>query len=289
MTMEVRAKAALKDMFTEIDSVNVENIKLNGITVRAGSKLIRLEVVHEEPIEIEDEIREEYRLKLRGKLQEIKTRLNDKINDVVQMTTRVRNEAEEKERELKEKLRRVKAMPEISWAQAKQGVSIVQGESRDEICYLIRGIYYPKFVDERNIDPIYAKKLIAPIIFFFRTVSGRITEFSTRKPQDLAYFPHYHQQRPDCWGDFKYENRFRNVEDLLKIKNDAEAVLENVNTHSIATSNPRGLPRKATLLRHVVETSAAVKKAQNIKLSTDQVRQGLGDGIRSSENDVWTT
>ena len=286
--MEARAKAALKDMFTDIDSVDVENIKLNGITVRAGNKLVRLEVVHEAPIEIEDEIREEYRLKLRGKLQEIKTRLNDKINDVVQMTSRVRQEAEQKEREMKEKLRRLKAMPDISWEQAKQGVSVVQGETRDEICFLIRGIYYPKFVNERNIDPTYAKKLIAPIIFFFRTINGRITGFSTRKPQDLAYFPHYHQQRPDCWGDFKYEKRFRNVDQLIAIKNEAEAVLENVNTHSIATSNPRGLPRKATLLRHVVGTSTAVKKAKKVKLTTDQIRQGLGDGIRSSQDAVWT-
>ena len=191
MSLEVRAQEALKNMFIDIDSVNIDNIKLDGITVRSGNKLIKLEVVHETPIEIEDEIREEYRLKLRGKLQEIKTRLTDKINDVVQMTSRIRREAESKESELKEKLRRIKSMPEITWSQAKQGVSIVQGETRDEICYLINGIYYPKFVNDKPIDPIYAKKLITPIIFFFRTVNNRITEFSTRKPQNLEYFPHY--------------------------------------------------------------------------------------------------
>jgi hypothetical protein len=288
MTLEARAQSALKEMFTEIDTVDVENIKLNGVTIRAGNKLVRLEVVHEGTIEIEDEIREEYRLKLREKLQEIKTRLNDKINDVVQMTSRIRQEAEVKERELKEKLQRVKAMPEITWAQAKQGVSIVQGETRDEICYLIRGVYYPKFVNERPLDPIYAKKLIAPVIFFFRTKNSRITEFSTRKPQNLEYFPHYHQQRPDCWGQFKYEKEFRSVDDLLKIKNAAEAVLENVNIHSIANANPRGLPRKATLTRHVVGQDEKKKKMPKATLTTDQIRHGLGDGIRSSENDVWT-
>jgi len=287
MSLEVRAQEALKNMFIDIDSVNIDNIKLDGITVRSGNKLIKLEVVHETPIEIEDEIREEYRLKLRGKLQEIKTRLTDKINDVVQMTSRIRREAESKESELKEKLRRIKSMPEITWSQAKQGVSIVQGETRDEICYLINGIYYPKFVNDKPIDPIYAKKLITPIIFFFRTVNNRITEFSTRKPQNLEYFPHYHQQRPDCWGDFKYERQFNNVDDLLKIKYSAEAVLENVNTHSIASQNPRGLPRKATLIRHIITVPTAIKKAEKVKMTSDQIRS-VTDGIRVSQNDVWT-
>jgi hypothetical protein len=287
MSLNSRAQAALKDMFNEIDSVNIDEIKLDGITIRAGSKLVRLEVVHEEVIEVEDEIREEYRIKLRGKLQEIKTRLTDKINDVMAMTSRVRAEAEAKERELNEKIRTIKAMPEITWDQAKAGVSIVQGERRDEICYLIRGIYYPQFVNERPLDPTYAKKLISPIIFFFKTVGDKITEFSTRKPQNLTYFPHYHQQNPDCWGEFKYDRRFKNINDLIKIKNDAEAVLQNVNTNSIASSNPRGLPRKATLLRHIVTNDDRREKQPGVKLTVDQRRRGVGDAIRVSDNDVW--
>ena len=107
MTDELNTKAqkALQSMFSEIDSVNVDEIVLDGITIRSGKKLVRLEVVHSEEISVESEIREEYRLKLRSKLQEIKTRLNDKINDVVQMTSKIRQEAESKEREMKSKLR----------------------------------------------------------------------------------------------------------------------------------------------------------------------------------------
>ena len=289
MSLEVRAQEALKNMCDEIDTtVDLDNIKLDGFTIRSGNKLLKLEVVYEKPITVEEEIREEYRLKLRGKLQEIKTRLSDKINDVVQMTSRIRQEAESKEREMKEKLRRMKSMPEITWSQAKQGVSIVQGETRDEICYLIHGVYYPKFVNDKPIDPIYAKNLITPIIFFFRTVNNRITEFSTRKPQNLEYFPHYHQQRPDCWGQFRYDRSFNNVDDLLKIKYAAEAVLENVNTGSIATQNPRGLPRKVTLLRHLVNIPTAIKKAEKTRLTQDQIRSGIADSIRITQNDVWT-
>ena len=287
MSLNSRAQAALKDMFNEIDSVNIDEIKLNGITIRAANKLVRLEIVHEEEIAIEDEIREEYRIKLRGKLQEIKTRLTDKINDVMAMTSRVRAEAESKERELNDKIRNIKAMPNITWNQAKAGVSVVQGENRNEICYLIRGIYYPQFINEKPLDPAYAKKLISPVIFFFKTTGDKIIEFSTRNPQSLAYFPHYHQQNPDCWGEFKYERHFNNVDDLIKIKNDAEAVLQNVNTHSIASVNPRGLPRKATLLRHVVTNDVRIEKQSGVKLTVDQRRRGVDDAIRVSNEDVW--
>ncbi len=289
MSLNSRAQSVLKDMFNEIDSVNIDEIKLDGVTIRAGNKLVRLEVMHEEPIQVEDEIREEYRVKLRGKLQEIKTRLTDKINDVMQMTSRVRTEAEAKERELNEKIRNTKAMPNISWAQAKAGVSVVQGPNRGEICFLIRGIYYPQFVNEKPIDPTYAKKLISPVIFFFKTSGDKIIEFSTRKPQGMAYFPHYHQQNPDCWGEFNYERRFKNIDELIKIKNDAEAVLQNVNTHSIASPNPRGLPRKSTLLRHIVTNDIRVKKIPDVKLTVDQRRRGVGDAIRVSNDDVWST
>lgn len=287
--LTLQSQAALKDMFDDLDHVDVEDVKLKGFTIRAGDKLVKLQVIQEEPISIENEVREEYRLKIRAKLQEIKHRLNKKINDVVDMTTKIRQEAEKKEREMKEKLRRVKAMPEISWREATKGVSIVAGENKDEIIYLIRGIYWPKFVDERPIDPLYAKKMITPIVFLIRTTGRRITELSTRKPMGLDLFPHYHQQNPDCWGDFNYPKNFSKVSDLLDIAREAEAVLENVNTHSIASRNPRGLPRKDTLMRHIVSKETGKEKAKKIKLKTEDVRIGVDAQRRSAEEDIWTT
>jgi hypothetical protein len=288
--LSLKAQEALKDMFGDLESVSADDIKLDGFTVRQGNKLIRLEVVHDEPITVENEVREEYRLKLRDKLQEIKSRLNKKINDVVDMTSKIRQEAEKKERELKEKLRKVKAMPDISWRDATKGVSVVQGDHRDEIIYLVRGIYYPKFVNEKPIDPTYAKKLMTPVVFLIRTVGNRITELSTRKPMGLEIFPHYHQQNPDCWGDFSYAKSFRNTADIIKIAREAEAVLENVNTHSIAMSSPRGLPRKPTLMRHIVTNTTRKKKLdKGIKMKTEDVRVGMADQLRNNEDDIWTT
>ena len=106
-------KEALANMFQDIDSVDVDAIKNHGVTIRAGNKLVKLEVVSEQPIELEEEIREEFRIRLREKLQEIKNRLNQKVTEIVETTSRIRIEAERKEQELKRKLQRAHPMPDV--------------------------------------------------------------------------------------------------------------------------------------------------------------------------------
>jgi hypothetical protein len=275
------AQRALKTMFDDLDGINVDDIQTNGITIRSGNKIIKLEVALEEPLTIEDEVREEFRQKLAAKLQEIKNRLNSKVTEMVEVTSRVRIEAERKEADLKEKLKLSKPMPDVNWRDAKSGISVVKGERRDEMIWLIRGVYAPKFVDQKPITPAYAKKLITNIVFLIRTVQNKITEVSTRKPLGLGFFSHYHQNRPDCWGNWKYPKTWKTVEDLIKIGREAEAVLENINTGSIANSTPRGLPRRRTLEKHVSKKD----RVTDAKLNSDQTREGIGEV--SSTGDVW--
>lgn len=278
------AQRALKEMFDDLDGINVDDIQSNGITIRSGNKLIKLEVAIEEPITVEEEVREEFRQKLAAKLQEIKNRLNTKVTEMVEMTSRIRVEAERKEEDLKRRLREAKPMPNINWRDARQGISVVKGEHRDELVWLVRGVYAPKFVDHKPITAAYAKKLMTSIVILIRTVGDRVTEVSTRKPMGLDYFSHYHQNRPDCWGNWSYPKTWNNIKDLLNIARQAEAVLENVNTGSIANSTPRGLPRRRTLEKHLAKT----KKTGDVKLDSEQTREGMEEMGRMTETgDVW--
>ena len=276
-------REALSKMFADINSVDVDAIKNSGITIRAGNKLVKLEVVSEEPIEIEDEIREEFRIRLREKLQEIKNRLNQKVTEIVETTSRIRIEAERKEQELKRQLQRAHPMPDVFQEHAARGISCVKGQSRDEIIWFVTGIYWPKFYDGQRIDPKYSKKLLTQIIFQIRTSGNRIHEVSTRQLIGLQYFDHYHQQSPDCWGHWTPPSRWSTPDDLIKVARDAEAVLENVNPHSIANRSPRGLPRKNTLARHMATVS-------NEKVSKAQEQEAVRTGRRygnDAADDVW--
>ena len=272
-------KDSLQSMFQDIDSVNVDEIKNTGITIRAGNKLVKLSVVSESPIHIEDEIREEFRLRLREKLQEIKNRLDKKVTEIVETTSRIRIEAERKEQELKNQLKLAHPMPDVFVEHAERGISVVKGHNRDELIWLINGIYWPKFYDGKRIEPKYSKKLVTQIIFMIKTRGNKIYEVTTRKLNGLGYFDHYHQQKPDCWGYWKYPPTFETPDDLLKIAREAEAVLENVNPHSIAQRAPRGLPRKQTLQRHILTDPA--KDVEPKRKQTD-----IRVGERVSE-DIW--
>jgi len=246
-----RASKALQDMYKTLDRINIDEIKTEGITIRSGKRLVKLQVVLDQEISIEDDIREEFRIKLRDKLQEIKDRINQKISEMVEMTNRVRVEAERKENDLKEQLRRATPMPDITLDYAKKGISVVKGRERGEYIWLVQGMYSPKTVDRKPIDPRYAKKLMTNIVFVIRTKDNNVVEVSSRQPSNLEYFEHYHQARPDCWGSWKYPSKWSSLDDLIRIARAAEAVMENINTMSIANSTPRGLPRRASLDKHV--------------------------------------
>jgi hypothetical protein len=281
-----KSRRALKDMFETVDTVDVDGIATEGITIRSGNKLLKLEVVAEEEISIEAEIREELKLKLRDKLQEIKSRLNTKVTEMVEMTSRIKMEAERKEKQLKDKLRRTSPMPEVFLEHAQRGISVVKGGNRDELIWLIQGVYAPKFVDFKKIQAQYAKRLISPVVFKIVTKGDRMTGCSTRQPIGLDYFDHYHQSKPDCWGNWKgYKGSWNDVNDLIRTARDAEAVLENINTNSVAQREPRGLPRQTTLERHVLKTSEKDRKAA---MSQENIRLGIEDDHQSDSEDVWT-
>ena len=67
-----RAEKDIKYMFEQIDQVDVDAVKLDGVTMRLGNKIVRLVVDSESPSDVEDQIKEEYRQKLAIQLNTIK-------------------------------------------------------------------------------------------------------------------------------------------------------------------------------------------------------------------------
>jgi hypothetical protein len=153
--------------------------------------------------------------------------------------------------------------------------------------YLVHGLYWPKYVDRQAIEPTYTKKMISHIVIMFRTEGNRIKEITTRKPIGFDYFDHYHQAKPDCWGQWKFQRNFRGCDDIIKIAQEAQIVLENVNSGSVANRNPRGLPRKDTLNRHLLPEGEGTARMKNLRADTRRI--GAADtGVQVDEDSFWT-
>ena len=286
--MEDIAERAERDkniMFDCLDSVDIDKIQSDGLSIRVGDKVLKLNVVSQTEIPEVSEIKEEFRQKLNEQQRLIKQKINDKINEITEYHHSMRMEYRRKEKELKDILARSCPMPDITYNHAQQGLSVVKGDGADRLIWLVQGVYWPKTIDQKQIDPKFSKKMISNVVFMIETSKEIVTSVSTRKPIGLDYFSHYHQSRPDCWGKWKSQSSWKTPNDIIKIAREAEAVLENINTGSIADQNPRGLPRKSTLGRHIVES----KKSQNMgALNQTTRRSGITTDVRREDGEVWS-
>ena len=78
-------------------------------------------------------------------------------------------------------------------------------------------------------------------------------------------------------GTWRFPREYNTADDIIKIAKDAEAVLENVNTGSVANRNPSGLPRIDTLKSNIETHSATITDGPS------QVAEII------EEEDVWQT
>jgi hypothetical protein len=234
-------------------NVDIESIKLEGLTIRAGDKMYKLQLVAQTSIDVVDEVRREYKDILNRKLDLIKATVQGRVNEMSAFVTNTRDEYMRKEEELKRRLETSRIMPEITNRLAERGLSVSLGnDHRNSYSWHYRGVYWPKTIDGKKIDPKFAKKLVTPIVFLITTQGKQVTGVSTRTLDGLRYFDHYHQATPDCWGRWTWKHEWNNPEDIIAIALEAQAVLENINTGSIAKRNPAGLPIINTLRKYVV-------------------------------------
>jgi hypothetical protein len=290
MDVGKKAKEDIEYLFAQIDSVNVEEVKNEEVHLRLGNQVFKLvNIGNIDESYIENKIREEFREKLSKKLETIKRKINTKLNQMSDFVTTIKNDYETKEKDLKQQLRNAITMPNVTMEHAKKGLSVVRGGSRDSLVWLVQGVYWPKYVNHQAIEPEYSTKLITPIIILIKTSGNRITEVSVRKPIGLERFRHYHSfNRGECWGKWKYSERtWNNSDDIIAIAQEAQIVLENINANSPGDETPQGLPRLATLKRHLIEKG---REGQRANINLREQRMGIEEQETHFDNaNIWRT
>lgn len=283
------AENKMKEVKTTTDkvmsSLTLDDIKSQGMTVRIGGRVVKLEITDETSIP-EDDIRKEYTQKLNEKLKSIRDIMNEKMSEMAYMADEARRDFEKKEKALNEKLKMAKPMPDITYDHAKAGLSVVKGSKAGELFWMYQGIYWPKFVDNKPISPAYIKKMITPVTLVVATVDNKVISVAIRKTIGLGKFDHYHNTGSgDCWGNWSFDKNWKEPGDILTICKEAMAVLENINGSSLAKRNPDGLPTYATVLKNITSTlptSTTLNKVdERIGVSSESERDTVGGS--------WTT
>jgi hypothetical protein len=247
-----------QEMLRILESIEVENLRQEGVTIKIGSKLFKfngLEELSEE--DTEEKIRNEFREKLNSQQQRIREKINAKINQLLVMHQRKSSELQRKEAELERKYSQSAKMPDISWTHLAQGLSVVKGNENDELVWSYRGVYRPKTLDHKPIPERLVNRMTKNILIVVRTKGKTVSSVNTFQQSSvgsLEHFPHYHQTTGgDCWGRWNHPTRWENPNNIIQICKHAEAILENVNSGSVAKRSPNGLPRMETLTKHVNE------------------------------------
>lgn len=269
----------IKEIEKSLDvNVFLENLKKEEfLYLVLGGKHVKVKLEDIQPFDYKEGMREEYRQKILEKFNHIRGSLQEKITSVNMIVEEIRREEEKKKLELDEKLKNIFEMPSITTTHLKDGLSVVRGES-NKIIYIYDFTYYPKFCDRKPLYPNFSRLLKRNVLLYIETSRGKITQLSTRRKGTLDYFEHYHQAHPDCWGKWKYNQDFKSTDDILKLCQQAEAVLENICPGSVALIEPRGFPTIDTVKDNVM----SVKKANN----TLNLKTHLGSTPTDS---FWTT
>lgn len=264
------------------NTLNIDDMHSEKIVLRLGNRTYGL-VATDDSVVVEDQIRKEFEDKITEKLAKIKQTVTDTMSNVTSFVSSIQEEYERKERMLKDTMAKAAPMPNVNWEHARRGLSVVKGNGLGEIIWLVKRVYSPKYFDHKNIEPLYVKKLITNIYIKIVTRNDSVLGVSSHYTNSLEYFDHYHQSRPDCWGSWKWPINWKTPDDILRIADDAIAVMENINPMSIAHRAPRLLPRLETIRKHVIQDAPTAPK--EVKVGVAAMRDGLN--VSEPSADVW--
>lgn len=286
-----KVEKAKEEMGTALVNISLDDIRQQGMTVRIGGRVVKLEVSEETTLPEED-IRKEYQQKLNERLDKLRQVLNEKMSEVMYAADQSRIEMEERERKLQQRLAEANLMPEILYKHAQAGLSLVKGHpdfSRDAniLTWIYQSVYWPKTYDNKPIDPKTVKKLITPVAIEIVTKGDSVVKTTVRKTLGLGKFHHYHgfpDGHGDCWGQWRIPAKWKNPDDILNIARHAVSVLDNINPMSPANREPENLPRLDTISEN--SRAGAIVDAA---LSRTDTRTGIEDAARAESGAVWST
>lgn len=297
-TFEMEVEKKHEEMLRDLESISVDDLRSEGMSISFGGKTFRfsdVEIIsNESNLEM---IRKEFKDKLNLQQQRIRDKINSKINQLLMMHQQKQNEIDRKEAQLKKKYSESAMMPDITEDHMMRGLSVVKGGANDELTWVYRAVYNPRFIvyhesDSRGYDRKKVKKAIPSrlvnrmkkdILILVKTKGSQVIGVVTKElvtrdsfSGNLPNMAHYHQTgHGDCWGNWTYDKKWKNPNDIISIAKTAEAVLETINHGSLANRQPNGLPRITTLLN-------AVKDLDEYKATTVE-----REGGNTSNDDVW--
>lgn len=288
LDIKKKAQEDIKFLFTQIDSIDINEIKNEEVHLRLGNKVFKLVNVGDvDESYMEDKIREEFKTKLSEKLDTIKKKINTKLNQMSEFVTQIKEDYEVRETKLKQQIANAVSMPEVSMTHAKNGLSVVRGSSPKQLVWLVQGVYWPKYLNQKALEPEFSAKMITPITIMVKTTGDKIVDVSVRKPIGLGRFRHYHSHSgSECWGQWKFSRPWKEANDIIKVAAEAQAVLETINGNSPGTDNPRGLPRLATVRNHIIRGS----KIPEAKVRKKEERVGITPQETHLDSaNIWST
>ncbi|MCK5016093.1 MAG: hypothetical protein KAS32_03395 [Candidatus Peribacteraceae bacterium] len=242
----------VQDIFKPQD---IADIAADGISIRSGNKVIRLQVTEETVVDDNEAVREELETKF-AEQYDILVQQFDKYKDQMRYALDgEKNKLIKKQDELDQRLRDATVLPSITSKHLKAGLSVGVSSGGNGLIWLYKTVYAPKYVGNRMIDPVFAKRLVTPVCLEILTrPDTRIYSLKVMQILGGNKFQHYHSisNSGDCWGNFTYDGlKVPTVDDMLNFCKSVDGLLETINDLSIGTSNPRGLSRLETIEKHL--------------------------------------
>ncbi len=262
------------------------------IKVRHGNKILEYQVSKEEDIDIEL-IREEVKEQYNQRLGEIKEIVSEHFREFKYIYNKEMSQIKDKEKELEKRLQRSNLMPDITNAHFIKGLSVAKGTDVGSLNWLYRTIYHPKMYGSQVIKPEFSKKMITPITIVVTTKENKATSVRVMKATGWSRFEHYHSMGSyDCWGGWKYSQMPASTpDDIMDIVKHASTLLEKINPLSFGNRSPKGLPRPATIEKHLTDGNVTTTYSEDINLGREVQRSGIDERTlqdHTTINNVWS-
>jgi hypothetical protein len=129
--------------------------------------------------------------------------------------------------------------------------------------------------------------MITPIIIIIETDEYNVVSVKTRTFVDMIQFEHYHRYGGDCWGSWNPSTEtWKTIDDIIEIGKRAIGILENINSLSLGTRSPKGLPRFNTLEKHLTSDSSL---EYNVSKNNERLGDIQNEETTNSVGNMWTT
>lgn len=278
----------------EVELSSLDNIKAEGISIRVGGQIVKFVADEVQDIPVVDEIRNEMTEKYDAEVAKLQSSVEQLKGSLKQQVSDRNHELDKREKELQRKLRENVSLPTIIEDQMKSGLSVARRKSnRGGYVWSFICVYAPKYVNEKIIDPNFAKRLMTPIrILVYTDDNWKSSEVRLVKLINCEKFEHYHLSgSSDCWGEFKQSGTLVDTPDkALAFYKTIQTVLETVNQMSIGTSSPKGLSRFTTIEKHLLKDRPDLpKQKKSTAASKRNDRAGFDESVNDeATGEVWS-